>query len=462
MYTTSKTNASFSLDGVTQNYKVGLVQLTSGEVALDYAGFEGTGSESIRRDSEGSTNRFLLFSPFSSLGLLRSSFLSTKVERANRGGRRVDLSSQSTSLNAGLPAWAGRLLASLLLSASLVVTGSNASAQVVPPANDAFASAVVVSTTPTTLSGTIEGATTETGEPQACVGLTDTVWYRFEVNEETPIEVTLEGGGTSLALYTGSDMAGLKLHDCLGYVRVDVARVGFTAFPGTTYYLQVGRDHPEAVPDFTLEIYRFDEPEPYSSEPAGCSSRAFKLFVEYNDGPRSTVWYLNRASVPNYLNVGEVKTAIREALKNIAESRNDCGLVDKVAIRTRFGGTKNVRASNCYGKLDKLQVIQFTDRFSASGRMCGGLNAYPNEADIWVQAENQHFTTDPLTTLCRQGDRMLDLEGLLTHELGHAFGLDHPNGVSAANLTMYFSSASCSSAYRTLGLGDVLGLRRLY
>lgn len=365
-------------------------------------------------------------------------------------------------MRAGVSTRIGRLLVAVVLAASLLGAGSTASAQAVSPGNDSFASALAISAVPTTLSGTIEGASVESGEPQACAGLTETVWYRVEVSTETPIEATLDGDGTSLALYTGSALSDLKRYDCLGYVRGVVPRVGFTAFPGTTYYLQVGRERPYGVTEFTLDIHRFVEPEPYPSEPSACSASAFRLFTGYNDGPRRTVWYLNSASVPSYLKVAEVKTAIRDALKNIADSRNDCGLADRVDIRTSFGGTKSAKASLCRGRLDNLQVIEFTAAFSSSGRMCGGLNAYPNEADIWLQAEAQHFTLDPLTTLCHEENRKTDLEGMLTHELGHAFGLDHPNGVSAANLTMYFSHQACSSAYRTFGRGDVMGLRRLY
>lgn len=353
------------------------------------------------------------------------------------------------------------LLSLLTMASMLAIEMSAASAQTGPPAADTFAQAVAVTIVPATLTGTIEAATDEAGEPQDCDGLTSTVWYKLQLSEETPIEVTLQGEGVSLAVYTGSDISSVQRHDCMGWGNAGYERAGFWALPNKLYYVQVGTTGSATVPDFTLDISRFDEPEPYPDSKPPCDSKAYKLFVEYNNGPRRTVWYLNAGSVPDYLNVGEVKRAIREAIKNISESRNDCGLDDRVAIRTRLDGAKGAKASSCYGNSDKLHMIEFTGKLPNAGRSCGSINS-EDDADVWMRSEKDLFTTDPLTTLCRQGiGGRVDLESMLTHELGHAFGLDHPNGDSA-NLTLYFATRTCNSSQRTLGLGDVLGLRRLY
>lgn len=48
-----------------------------------------------------------------------------------------------------------------------------------------------------------------------------------------------------------------------------------------------------------------------------------------------------------------------------------------------------------------------------------------------------------------------------THEAGHVFGMGHVfDGHS--NLTMYANSFMCDAKARTLGYGDVLGLRKKY
>jgi hypothetical protein len=61
-----------------------------------------------------------------------------------------------------------------------------------------------------------------------------------------------------------------------------------------------------------------------------------------------------------------------------------------------------------------------------------------------------------------------DVQGILTHELGHVLGLDHPDVNEAAGLTMSANTYERvsygyeSRALSTLGLGDVLGMKKLY
>ena len=51
------------------------------------------------------------------------------------------------------------------------------------------------------------------------------------------------------------------------------------------------------------------------------------------------------------------------------------------------------------------------------------------------------------------------LEDVLTHELGHALGLNHS---TAADATMYPSTSYCSQAMRTLASDDIAGVQALY
>ena len=71
-------------------------------------------------------------------------------------------------------------------------------------------------------------------------------------------------------------------------------------------------------------------------------------------------------------------------------------------------------------------------------------------------------TGDALTTNLPDGctDRW-DFEGAVTHEMGHAYGLAH-TGSGHANLTMQHLLRPCSTYARTLGLGDWLGMKKMY
>lgn len=55
----------------------------------------------------------------------------------------------------------------------------------------------------------------------------------------------------------------------------------------------------------------------------------------------------------------------------------------------------------------------------------------------------------------------LDLQGVATHEVGHALDLYHVTSEAASSLTMYGTETDTFSR-RDLGAGDVLGLRSLY
>ncbi|MBT2401989.1 matrixin family metalloprotease [Streptomyces sp. ISL-100] len=79
------------------------------------------------------------------------------------------------------------------------------------------------------------------------------------------------------------------------------------------------------------------------------------------------------------------------------------------------------------------------------------------EADVRFNTTDFDFTNNP-TSSCRNKD---DIRSVGTHEAGHVFGMGHV-ATGHSNLTMYTNSFTCSTKARTLGKGDVLGLRSIY
>ena len=151
----------------------------------------------------------------------------------------------------------------LITAATLVLLMTLASpAQAVPPANDAFASATLISSLPFSEETTVTtDATTEANEPvtNSCVtgdapandSVAKTVWYRFvpavDVNVAADTFGSVKTGGgaydTVMVLWQGTTLTGLTEVACSDDSGPDFgshSRVGFPLQGGTTYYLQVG------------------------------------------------------------------------------------------------------------------------------------------------------------------------------------------------------------------------------
>ncbi|GAC1410336.1 MAG: hypothetical protein NVSMB57_04000 [Actinomycetota bacterium] len=56
----------------------------------------------------------------------------------------------------------------------------------------------------------------------------------------------------------------------------------------------------------------------------------------------------------------------------------------------------------------------------------------------------------------------IDVQAVVTHEIGHWLGLGHLNGPAASELTMYMVPNPGERKQDTLALGDVLGVRKAY
>ena len=90
------------------------------------------------------------------------------------------------------------------------------------------------------------------------------------------------------------------------------------------------------------------------------------------------------------------------------------------------------------------------------------------EGDIRFNDTDYRWTYDPDSPSCdptppADAQRWLyDVESVLVHEMGHVYGLVNLSELEDINLTMFPGIRRCSGHMRSLGRGDVLGLRALY
>jgi hypothetical protein len=112
--------------------------------------------------------------------------------------------------------------------------------EVLPPADDNFADATVVSPSPFPFTDTEDGtaSTTQPGEPN-CGSAPNSWWYSFTPTTTESVTASVEGPfATDLAAYTGSDVSNLSQIACVssgGGLSIET----FRAIAGTTYYFQV-------------------------------------------------------------------------------------------------------------------------------------------------------------------------------------------------------------------------------
>jgi hypothetical protein len=135
-------------------------------------------------------------------------------------------------------------------------------------------------------------------------------------------------------------------------------------------------------------------------------------------------------------------------------SKNNCDLGDK----TKFKSTYDGKTSSHVGR----DLVSVVDKGSLKEVGCQGALAC---TQVFYGFEGRATEVD-----VRFGDQFkwsnsgasgkYDYRSIATHEFGHALGLsdlyDNPK------LTMTHSVTTGSTAFRTLGRGDILGLRALY
>ncbi|MFI5799359.1 matrixin family metalloprotease [Streptomyces sp. NPDC051677] len=278
--------------------------------------------------------------------------------------------------------------------------------------------------------------------------------------------------------------AGSSVLDCLAVGRT-VTHAGAAVTvpePGTTVSVDALTANGSAR-DFTLAVaadgtvsYPHEEAHEEAHTEAVTGSRA-DAPAPCADGAYSTAgrkeygtyeWFVGDGPLPGGLSRAEARRAFEDAVATITTSRNDCGYEDAVTAKARFLSTTGNeagidRAARCVRR-DGLSVWDGGDLGAdAVATTCSWSRSVPGGPDELLEADVRFNTHDYTFTDKPSGNctRAYDIRSVATHEAGHVFGLGH-SGAGHENLTMYANSFACSTGARSLGKGDVLGLRSLY
>jgi hypothetical protein len=221
---------------------------------------------------------------------------------------------------------------------------------------------------------------------------------------------------------------------------------------------------PETAETGPLPRHRVDSPESgrYRTETSGaCADPAATWLGTRWQTPMR--WQFNPQSTPAYLGASSVVQAVAErAAGNVTAMTNPCGLAGPLRVTQRYDGetarTAAVRPDGACASRDGVNEVSFgnlapgllavTCLWGRPGRH--GRDGGTVEADIAISGRpGMFFVSEPAD--CGSS---WDLEGTLTHEFSHAFGLGHVTAADHPYLTMSDELAPCDVLHRGLGLGD--------
>ncbi|MFD9436082.1 matrixin family metalloprotease [Streptomyces sp. NPDC060002] len=274
--------------------------------------------------------------------------------------------------------------------------------------------------------------------------------------------------------------AGSSVFDCLAVGRVVTHEGAGVAVPepGTTVSVDAltvdGSAH-----GFTLTVaadgtvsYAYEAARTQAAARARADAPAPCVDSAYSTEGRKEYdtyeWFIGDGPLPGRLSHAEGRQAFEDAIATITTSRNDCGYDDRVTAKARFlSATGNEAGIDREGRCTRRDGLSVWDAGDIGGEAvattCSWSRPVPGgpeellEADVRFNTRGFPFTDRPAGA-CTHA---YDIRSVATHEAGHVFGLGH-SGAGHENLTMYANSFACSTDARTLGKGDVLGLRSLY
>ena len=198
-----------------------------------------------------------------------------------------------------------------------------------------------------------------------------------------------------------------------------------------------------------------------STSPSACSDSSYALAsAKWTTQYR---WYIKTSTTPSGVSSDSAVSALRAGVTNVTRGENDCGIGGDTPASAAYQGSTsssaNITSSAGCGTRDSRNVVDFgtlpsgylalTCWWSSGGSIV--------EADIRLNKSNYGWVTS--TSGC---SNKFMIEAVITHEFGHAFGLNHVSESSHGKLSMSPTIMACQNSESSLGLGDVRGLEAKY
>jgi hypothetical protein len=181
--------------------------------------------------------------------------------------------------------------------------------------------------------------------------------------------------------------------------------------------------------------------------------------------PSSFTWYYNPAGAPASV-ASTALAAIRSGSTTMFRAGFRCGSYTPLSISHVYAGssTRTAQVSStgtCTGN-DNVSVVSW-------GALPSNILAYT--CVYYSTATKKVLASDVLidnkyhqwfTTLPAGCSNMFDLQSVMLHERGHTAGLAHVDQLLHGVLNMSPKTPPCSTTRRTLGAGEVAGMKAMY
>lgn len=181
-----------------------------------------------------------------------------------------------------------------------------------------------------------------------------------------------------------------------------------------------------------------------------CDDPAFKpTGVKWAKGTMPIQWRLDRASIPDHLNIDKTRQTIRSAHRVWPRSHTECETTDKIGFSYNYLGPTGRNP-----KYDETNIVDFG---KIGSRALAVNYTWYRGSDI-VEVDLRLNSDYRWTNV--EGVNHYQVMNVVSHELGHQFGLDdlgNPHG----RLTMYALIGRGETNKATLGFGDLKGAEAL-
>jgi len=202
--------------------------------------------------------------------------------------------------------------------------------------------------------------------------------------------------------------------------------------------------------------------------PAGgdkCDDPAYSL-INGSSWPNAYSWAFRKSTTPNEMTRKAATRELKKAVNNISNGSNNCGLADQIDLPNNYQGSTSQPSDvtsqpACVSNPQPLNVTEFGPM--GGGGILAATCTYTSggnitNADVRINTNFEWWEGSGSCSGSTYG-----LQGVQTHEYGHAVGVGHVSEATSPNLTMSTNiNGPCSNFEASLGRGDVLALRDLY